>query len=185
MSPPAHACSRLAQRRSRKVAGTPVGAWIDNDQRRRIIDLALVSENRWRLLVGNRCGGRPRRAFRTGRPVVRNCNLTEDDHATALAIARTLKLVNEPANHVRKSSVRRQRQLQLEERLLCSKLCSDRVGKRRIGTRRDRMVIGGFWAGNNEFRRDLRERDRALTGFQDRRLQPLGHLSGGFKVYVT
>jgi hypothetical protein len=31
-----------------------------------------------------------------------------------------------------------------KNRLLCSKLCSDRVGKRRIGTRRDKLVIGGF-----------------------------------------
>src|SRR5713226_6846829 len=67
----------------------------------------------------------------------------------------------------------------------CSKLCSDRVGKRRIGTRLDRMAIGGFSAGNNAFRCDLREADRALTGFQDRRLQPLGHLSVKAKYTVT
>lgn len=28
---------------------------------------------------------------------------------------------------------------------LCSKLCSDRVGKRRIGTGQDRIGIGGSW----------------------------------------
>ena len=36
----------------------------------------------------------------------------------------------------------------------CSKLCSDRVGKRRIGRRQDRIAIGRFSAGNREIRRD-------------------------------
>jgi hypothetical protein len=47
---------------------------------------------------------------------------------------------------------------------LCSKLCSDRVGKRRIVTLRDKLMIGGFSAKNNAFRCDLREADRALPG---------------------
>jgi hypothetical protein len=47
------------------------------------------------------------------------------------------------------------------------------------------MVIGGFSAGNNKFRCDLREADRVLTGFQDHRLQPLGHLPAKAKYTVT
>jgi hypothetical protein len=39
-------------------------------------------------------------------------------------------------------------------RALCSKLCSRRVGKRRIGTGQDGIEIGSFQAGNREIRRD-------------------------------
>jgi hypothetical protein len=37
---------------------------------------------------------------------------------------------------------------------LCSKLCSDRVAKRRIGTGQDRIAIEAFLVGNRESRRD-------------------------------
>ena len=56
----------------------------------------------------------------------------------------------------------------------CSKLCSDRVDKRQIGTRRDRSVIGLFLAGNSEFWGDVPEADRVLIGLVHRRLQRLG-----------
>ena len=65
--------------------------------------------------------------------------------------------------------------------LVCSKLCSDRVGQRRIGTGRDKIAIGRFSAGNCKIRRDLRGPDRALVGLANRRLQPLGHLTADAK----
>ena len=40
---------------------------------------------------------------------------------------------------------------------MCSKLCSHRVGKRQIRTRRDRIGIRTFSAGIREFRRDSRK----------------------------
>jgi hypothetical protein len=66
---------------------------------------------------------------------------------------------------------------------LCSKLCSSRVGKRGIGTGRDRIAIGRFSARNRKIRRDSRGADRALVGLANRRLQPLGHLTVRLQVY--
>ena len=60
---------------------------------------------------------------------------------------------------------------------LCSKLCSSRVGKRQIGTGRDRRTIGRLLAGNCRNRRDSRECGSTLVGLANRRLQPLGHLT--------
>ena len=64
---------------------------------------------------------------------------------------------------------------------LCSKLCSDRVNKRQIGTLHDRIAIGWFWARNRESWRNSRWAARALVGLANRRLQPLGHLTAQAK----
>ena len=66
----------------------------------------------------------------------------------------------------------------------CSKLCSDRVGKRQIGTRQDRISIRRFLAGNRESRRDSRQSDPALVGLANRRLQPLGHLTAARNLSI-
>ena len=50
----------------------------------------------------------------------------------------------------------------------CSKLCSDRVDKRQIGTGRDRIASWRFSAGNRKIRRDSREGDGALIGLANR-----------------
>jgi hypothetical protein len=65
----------------------------------------------------------------------------------------------------------------------CSKLCSERVGKRQIGTRQDKIAIGRFSAGNRESRRNSREADRALVGLANRRFRPLSHLTARLQVY--
>jgi hypothetical protein len=48
----------------------------------------------------------------------------------------------------------------------CSKLCSEPVGKRQIGTRRDRIAIRRFSAGNRKIGPDSREGDRAWPVWQ-------------------
>jgi hypothetical protein len=63
----------------------------------------------------------------------------------------------------------------------CSKLCSERVDKRQIGTGWDRIALARFSAGNRKTGRDSREGARALVGLANRRLQPLGHLTADAK----
>jgi hypothetical protein len=54
----------------------------------------------------------------------------------------------------------------------CSKLCSEPVGKRQIVTRRDRIAIRRFSAGNRKIGPDSREGDRALVGLANRACGP-------------
>ena len=60
---------------------------------------------------------------------------------------------------------------------LCSKLCSDRVGKQRSGTRQNRIGIRRLSAGNSAFRRDPKTAVRALVGLANR----LTRLSGSLR----
>ena len=64
---------------------------------------------------------------------------------------------------------------------MCSKLCSDRVGKRQIGTRQDRNAVAEFSAGNGEIGPNCGESDRTPIGLANRRLRPLGHLTADCK----
>ena len=64
---------------------------------------------------------------------------------------------------------------------LCSKLCSKPVSKGRIGTGQDKNEIATFSAGNLKMWRDSRGADRTPFGLANRRLQPLGHLTGDAK----
>jgi hypothetical protein len=67
----------------------------------------------------------------------------------------------------------------------CSKLCSERVDKRQIGTGCDRIAIGRFSAGNRKIGRDSRESDWVLVGLANRRLRPLGHLTAARKPSIN
>jgi hypothetical protein len=67
----------------------------------------------------------------------------------------------------------------------CSKLCSERVNKRQIGTGWDRIAFAGFLAENRKIGRDSQENDRALVGSANRRFRPLSHLTARLQVYVT
>ena len=67
---------------------------------------------------------------------------------------------------------------------VCSKLCSDRVGKPQIGTRWDRIGIWTFSGRNREFRCDSRKADRPQTGLANHRLQPLGHLTAARNLSI-
>jgi hypothetical protein len=66
----------------------------------------------------------------------------------------------------------------------CSKLCSDRVGKRQIGTRQDKIAIGGFWLETGRTWRESRDANRALVGLANHRLQPLGHLTAARRLSI-
>jgi hypothetical protein len=66
----------------------------------------------------------------------------------------------------------------------CSKLCSDRVGNRQIGTRQDKIAIGGFWLETGRTWRESRDANRALVGLANHRLQPLGHLTAARRLSI-
>jgi hypothetical protein len=68
---------------------------------------------------------------------------------------------------------------------VCSKLCSYRVDKRQVGTRRDRIGVERFSARTREFRRDSRNANRRENGLANRRLQPLGHLTAARNLSIN
>jgi hypothetical protein len=67
----------------------------------------------------------------------------------------------------------------------CSELCSDRVGKAQIGTRKDGITLGRFSAGNCKNRCDSRRADQALVGLANRRFRPLSHLTTARKLSIN
>ena len=62
-------------------------------------------------------------------------------------------------------------------------MCSDRVAKRQIGIRQDRIAIAKFFGRKlQDLGANPRGADEALVGLANHRLQPLGHLTAARKI---